>query len=226
MVFIFVSTEIRTYKFRVLSIFEIGKNFLSHIRSMSQGNYRDYLNKTFLEELNYKIWTTKGCRFNANVRLVKKGKLSNLAINMISVYLTVAGLLTVYNINSNILDDNLLAYLITSLSILALVFGQIESAKDYTLKAKEFHNCGLELSEIYNKLRTFKTLEENPTPERKTQFTEQISSSYQKVLEKYDNHLPIDNKVFKAKTASYHELNFLKIIVLNIIFIPISYIIF
>lgn len=183
---------------------------------MSQGNYRDYLNKTFLEELNYKIWTTKGCRFNASARLVKTGKLSNLAINMISVYLTVAGLLTVYNINSNILDDNLLAYLITNLSILALVFGQIESSKDYTLKAKEFHNCGLELSEIYNRLRIFKTLEENPTPERKAQFTEQISSSYQNVLEKYDNHLPIDNRIFKTKTANYHELNFLTKIKYNL----------
>ena len=184
---------------------------------MSQGGYRDYLNKTFLEELNYKIWTTKGCRFNASTQLVKTGKLSDLAINMISVYLTFAGLLTVYNINSNILydnilDDNLLVYLITSISILALIFGQIECAKDYTLKTKEFHNCRLELSEIYNKLRIFKTLEENPTPERKTQFTEQISNSYQKVLEKYDNHLPVDNKVFKTKTANYHKLNFLKII--------------
>ncbi|GAA3769609.1 hypothetical protein GCM10022423_23830 [Flavobacterium ginsengiterrae] len=28
--------------------------------------YKDYLNKTFLEELNYKIWSTKGSRFNAS----------------------------------------------------------------------------------------------------------------------------------------------------------------
>lgn len=190
---------------------------------MSQRSYRDYLNKTFLEELNYKIWTTKGCRFNASSRLIKTGKLSNLAINMISVYLTIAGLLTVYNINSNIIDDNLLAYLITSLSILALVFGQIESSKDYTLKAKEFHNCGLELSEIYNKLRIFKTLEENPSQERRSQFTEEISNSYQKVLEKYDNHLQIDNKIFKTKTAKYHELGFWKIVMYNFQYYLYSY---
>ncbi|UTX46713.1 SLATT domain-containing protein [Chryseobacterium sp. MA9] len=177
-----------------------------------QRRYSDYLNKTFLEELNYKIWVTKGCRFNASSRLIRTGKLSNLAINMISVYLTIAGLITVYNINSKIIDDNLLAYLITSLSILALVFGQIESSKDYTLKSKEFHNCGLELSEIYNKLRIFKTLEENPSQERKNQFTEEISISYQKVLEKYDNHLQIDNNIFKTKKASYHELNCWQII--------------
>ncbi|MDX8567357.1 SLATT domain-containing protein [Elizabethkingia sp. HX XZB] len=178
---------------------------------MSEKSYKDYLNKTFLEELNYKIWTTKACRFNASSRLVKTNKLSNFAINIISVYLTIAGLLTVYNINSKIIDDNLLAYLITSLSIITLVFGQIESSKDYTLKAKEFHNCGLELSYIYNKLRIFKTLEINPTPERKIEFTEEISDSYQKILEKYENHLPIDNKIFKAKNAKYHELNWIDV---------------
>ena len=42
-------------------------------------NYKDYLDKTFLEELNYKIWTTKGSRFNANKRLLRVSKLSNLA---------------------------------------------------------------------------------------------------------------------------------------------------
>jgi hypothetical protein len=26
-------------------------------------SHKDYLEKTFLEELNYKIWTTKGSRF-------------------------------------------------------------------------------------------------------------------------------------------------------------------
>ena len=31
------------------------------------------------------------------------------------------------------------------------------------------------------------------------------------VLSKYDNHSPIDNKIFKTKTAKYHELNFIKI---------------
>lgn len=180
---------------------------------MNQRSYRDYLNKTFLEELNYKIWTTKGCRFNASSRLIKTSKLSNLTLSMISAYLTTAGLLSVYNINSNIIEDDLLAYLITSLSILALVFGQIESSKDYTLKAKEFHKCGLELSEIYNKLRIFKTLEENPTQNRKTEFTEEISNLYQKVLEKYDNHLQIDNNTFKTKTAKYHELNWFQILI-------------
>jgi hypothetical protein len=38
---------------------------------MEQKTYKDYLDKTFLEELNYKIWSTKGSRFNASTRLTK-----------------------------------------------------------------------------------------------------------------------------------------------------------
>ena len=178
---------------------------------MEQKTYKDYLDKTFLEELNYKIWSTKGSRFNASTRLTQTSRLSNLSINLLSVYLTAVGLLGVYNLHFNQLNEDLIAYSITSLSILALVFGQIESSKDYSLKSKAFHSCGLELSDIYNKLRIFKTMEENPSSTRKTEFTQEISDLYQNVLSKYDNHSPIDNKIFKTKTAKYHELNFIKI---------------
>ncbi len=127
-------------------------------------SHKDYLEKTFLEELNYKIWSTKGSRFNANKRVVQVSKLSNLCNSMLSVYLIAIGLLSVYNIyNEKLYSENLIAYSITCLSILLLVFGQIENAKEYSSKAKEYHNCGLELSSLYNELRIFKTLKENTT---------------------------------------------------------------
>lgn len=87
-------------------------------------SYKDYLDKTFIEELNYKIWSTKGSRFNANKRLLKIANLSNLCTSMLSVYLITVGLLSVYNIYSTEnIDENLIAYSITCLSILLLVFG-------------------------------------------------------------------------------------------------------
>ena len=174
---------------------------------MEGKTYKDYLDKTFLEELNYKIWSTKGSRFNASTRLTKISRLSNLSISILSVYLTAVGLLSVYNISFNTLDSNLIAYSITCLSILILVFGQIENAKDFTMKAKEFHNCGLELSKIYNDLRIFKTLTEDQTIANKEKFTKEISEAYQRVLERHENHLQIDNDLFKTKTAKYHLLS-------------------
>lgn len=176
-------------------------------------SHKDYLDKTFLEELNYKIWSTKGSRFNANKRLLQVSKLSNLCNSMLSVYLIAIGLLSVYNIyNEKLYNENLIAYSITCLSILLLVFGQIENAKEYSLKAKEYHNCGLELSGLYNELRIFKTLIENPSLDDKLRFTQKISNEYQRILEKFENHEPIDNDLFISKTAKYHKIRLLEVI--------------
>ncbi|WP_316831819.1 SLATT domain-containing protein [Pedobacter aquatilis] len=170
-------------------------------------NNQDYLEKTFLKELNYKIWSTKGARFHAHSRLSRLSKVSGLCNSLISVYLTAAGLLSVYNIySSQWISESVTAYLVTCLSILALVFGQIESAKDFNVKAREFHACGLELSELYNELRIFKTLKPHAGDQEKEQFAREASSRYQRILEKYDNHSPIDNSRFKATKAGYHNM--------------------
>ncbi len=174
---------------------------------MEGKTYKDYLDKTFIEELNYKIWITKGSRFTASTRLTQTSRLSNLSINLLSVYLTIVGLLGVYNLHFNEINENLIAYSITSLSIMVLVFGQIESAKDYSMKSKEFHNCGLELSKIYNDLRIYKTLTENQTITDKEKFAKKISDEYQRVLERHENHLQIDNDLCRTKTAKYHLLS-------------------
>ena len=47
----------------------------------------DYLSKSFFEELNYKMWSTKGSRFNCDKRLRTKGKTSNVGLAIISAYL-------------------------------------------------------------------------------------------------------------------------------------------
>jgi formate dehydrogenase maturation protein FdhE len=121
-------------------------------------------------------------------------------------------LLSVYNVyNEKIYNENIIAYSITCLSILILVFGQIENAKDYNSKAKEFHNCGLELSSLYNELRIFKTLKENPTIDDKLKFAQKISNDYQRILEKHQNHESIDNDLFKSKTAKYHKLSWFEV---------------
>lgn len=167
---------------------------------------RDYLEKTFLEELNYKIWVTKGSRFNANKRLLLIDRWSNLCQSILAVYLIAVGLMSVYNIHTDGINENLIAYTITILSILLLVFSQIENAKDFKTKAKEFHNCGLELSELYNKLRIFKTLDDNKSEKDKRNFAEKISEKYERILKRHENHSTLDYEVLLAKNYEYHEL--------------------
>jgi hypothetical protein len=180
---------------------------------MSKKNYKDYLDKTFLEELNYKIWTTKGSRFNANKRLLLIYKCSTLANSMLSVYLIAIGLLSVYKMyNDRFIEENILPYTITCLSILLLIFSQIENSKNYQLKAKEFHSCGIELSKLYNKLRTFKTFNLGATEKEKELFAQDISEQYEGILEKYENHDPIDYALFKTTNPEYFELGRLNVL--------------
>lgn len=84
------------------------------------------------------------------------------------------------------------------------------------MKAKEFHNCGLELSKIYNDIRIYKTLTENQTIVEKEKFAKKISDEYQRILEKHDNHQQIDNDKFKTTKAKYHEMNNWDVFVINI----------
>lgn len=173
-----------------------------------QKSYTDYLDKTFLEELNYKVWSTKGSRFNASTRLHQTAKLSNLCSNLLSVYLIALSLLSVYDIYDEAsVNRNTIAYSITCLSVLLLVFRQIEKAKEFKVRAIEYHNCGLELSRIYNDLRIYKTLSKENIEKEKKDFAVSITDKYQAILEKYTNHLSIDIDLFKTRNAKYHKLS-------------------
>lgn len=178
-------------------------------------SYKDHLNKTFLEEMNYKIWSTKGPRFNAHRRLLTKDNLSNHAIAFLTAYLIIFGLLSVYQIsNTVIFNEKVIAFGSTTISILLLTFSQMEAAQDYKMRAHKYHDCALKLSELYNKLRAFKTFGEHSDHD-KLQFSEKLSDEYQKVLEHYTNHEIIDYDFFKAANYKYFEMNHWQVVTIR-----------
>tara|TARA_R110000868_G_scaffold15439_5_gene70389 strand:- start:112 stop:459 length:348 start_codon:yes stop_codon:yes gene_type:complete len=77
-------------------------------------------------------------------------------------------------------------------------------------QAKDFHNCALELSQLYNKLRIFKTLKSEQTENDKINFAEKIASQYEQILQKHENHDAIDHELFKSFKRKYHKLNILE----------------
>lgn len=166
---------------------------------------KEYLEKSFLEELNYKIWSTKGARFKADRRLTTISKMSNISFSILSAYLIIAGLLAVYNIENNNENLNLINYYVTALSIIQLVVAQFENSQDYKLKAKNFHDCSLELSKLYNKLRTFKTLNPQASEYAVLNFCNNLSKEYQEILDKYENHQQIDYDNFKITQLTYFK---------------------
>lgn len=174
--------------------------------------HKDHLNKTFVEELAYKLWNTKGTRFTASERLLTMHDLSNKANGFLSAYLIIYSLFSVYQISGNvILDAKIIAFSSTTLAILLLVFTQLEAAQDYKIRALGFHKCALEIAELHDRIRLFKTLKK-PTEEEKVKFCEDIDAKYHSILRNYPNHDNIDYAFFTTKHRSYYtELSWLSI---------------
>lgn len=174
-----------------------------------------YLDKDFSTELNYKLWTTKGARFSASHRLKKLNKLSSYSIGFLSAYLIILGLLSVIDIKTAVvITSDQYAFISTSLSVIILVFSQLESANDYRLKAEKYHDCALEVSELYNKLRYLKT--SNKTKEEVNQVAEGLAHEYSVLLRKYENHESVDFEMFKTTKPEYFKLKKINIIFINL----------
>lgn len=171
----------------------------------------DHLNKTFLEELNYKMWVTKGARFNASKRLSLRDDWSNKAMGFLSAYLIIIGLLSVYQVSQTpIISPNIIAFSSTAISILVLAFSQMEAAQDYKMRAHRHIECSLKISKLYNDLRIFKTMS-NPNDDEKAKYAVHLSNKYQDILDHYDNHNSVDFSLFQTKHSKYFELNKFKV---------------
>jgi hypothetical protein len=129
--------------------------------------------------------------------------MSNISFSIMSAYLIIAGLLAVYNIENDVANFNLINYYVTALSIIQLVLAQYENSQDYKLRAKNFYDCGLKLSILCNRLRTFKTLNNNPSDYESLNFCKSLSDEYQSILSRYENHSPIDYENFIISHRSY-----------------------
>jgi len=86
------------------------------------------------------------------------------------------------------LPINELGFWTTALSILILLYSQFESAKNYSIRGEKFHQCSLEIAELYNELRMVKT----STLINRTQEESSISA----ISKKYDIILKTTRKSF------------------------------
>jgi len=169
----------------------------------------------FITELNYKLWVTKGARFKASERCEELDRRSARLVGWFSAYLIIFSVLSLCNIPNITLPENYSSFISISLSIMILVFSQLEYAKNYSIKAKEFHNCALEISSLYNKLRFFKTQHDKDDNELLFKMNE-ISVSYELILQRYENHLPIDYADFQTTKPGYFNLSKFKVIRIKI----------
>lgn len=166
-----------------------------------------YLRKDFGVELNYKLWFTKGARFSASERNKKLNDLSSKTVGYLSAYLIIINLVNIYNVPFlEKLPLNELGFWTTALSILILLYSQFESAKNYSIRGEKFHQCSLEIAELYNQLRMVKT-STMINKEQEENAISEISNKYDIILKQHENHSNIDSKEFKTYKPEYFELS-------------------
>ena len=148
----------------------------------------------FEVELNYKLWVTKGARFKASERCEELDARYNRIVGWVSSYLIIFSVLNLCKIPFFTLPDNCSTFISISLSILILVFSQFAYAKNYSVQARNYHECALEIAKLYNSLRSLKV-----NPQHSLYEVNKIKDEYEKILDRYNNHLPIDLMMFKLK---------------------------
>lgn len=166
----------------------------------------DHLNKTYVEELGFRLWVTKGVRFKAHARLTKIDELSSKSISYLTAYLIIFGLIGVYQSQDKpFIDTKYINFGSTVGSILLLIFSQLENAMSYKLEAHKFHSCALEVSALHDSIRMRKTLLQEKT-ETDIDFCKNIDINYVSLLNKYPNHIDIDYQMFRIEKKNYFEV--------------------
>ena len=175
-------------------------------KSFDKPEGKEHLDKDFLEELKHKLWSTKGIRFNANSRLKSISKISNICTSVLSVYLIIFGLLSVYNVyHPSEQNENLFAFSMTAISIILLTFSIFENSQNYLVKAEKFHDCSLDIADLYNELQNFKSYQTESSEKTKMEFSNKIQIKYQNILRRYENHEKLDTQKFRADNMDYYK---------------------
>lgn len=160
----------------------------------------------FLIELNYKLWVTKGARFKASERCEELDRRSARLVGWLSAYMIMFSVLPLCGLPNYTLDSHTSTFISISLSIMILVFSQLEYAKNYTAKAKEYHNCALNVSKLYDELRYLKSTIHDDKKQELFEKARKISEQYEDILQRCDNHMPIDYDMFRKEKPEYFNL--------------------
>ncbi len=176
------------------------------LKETPKAAHADYLRDNDWEkELNYKLWVTKGARFSAAKRLEEMDDASTKSLTLLSAYLIIIGLLPVFFPSWNErVPSRLLGIGTVGISILMLVYSMIESSRKYAVKAYRFHECALKIGRLYDALRQAKGIDSERTKDGELQ---RITKKYERTLECYENHQPIDFDVFQTQKPDYFKLS-------------------
>lgn len=157
------------------------------------------------ENLLNKIWTTRGCRFQAHKRLNEVNNWSTWTVNILTVYIISLSILSLNPPTSHsFLSGKTGSIFMICLSISILLISVLENSKSYKLRGDNMHRCAKELSATYNEICQIRDgIITSQIPERLIE----ISNKYQATIDKYDdNHTDLDYIKFQAINYSVFKL--------------------
>lgn len=153
-----------------------------------------------------KLWETKGSRFLAAKRYERHEKWSTITISLVSVYIICINLLVFLPNRPIILSEINITLSTISLSIFVIVISIIVNNMSYKHLSHRFHDCGREITVVYDKLCLLRADSEKVNKED----LEEITTQYNSILRKYDiNHTTLDYNVFqKNNIKNYPNINY------------------
>lgn len=157
------------------------------------------------EELNFKLWITKGARFAAARRCEEKEHAATWTNALLSCYLIVIGLIPlVPNLASNVPSSEIVGLCTAGVSIWLLAYGLIIATQRYSVQAIKYHECALRIGVLYNALRRAKEFDDEVA---KVEEIKRISLDYDELLKHFPNHHPIDSEIFEVSKWKYFKLS-------------------
>jgi len=176
--------------------------------------------KEFADELDKRMWKTKGSRYNKYRRYKRKHQLSLSTISILTLYVFIITLADYYPvIKLSESQKELIPFLSIILSISILILSLLEASKNYQIKSERLYNCANEITNLYIELRQSICSE----PQKQDEMLSEITKRYKTILEKYaENHDPIDYEMFQAEHSKHFSVGrikkssiFLKAIILS-----------
>jgi low affinity Fe/Cu permease len=142
--------------------------------------------------LRRKVHKTKGARFEANRRLLKKYRISVWAISILSFYVICISVgLLIFSGDYSYFSGKILTFLSVAMSVFIIILSLLNESDSHQLNAELMHNCARELSELYNGIPVSNQMD---VEELKASF-----KIYQGILSRFHrNHTDLDKKIYEA----------------------------
>ena len=166
----------------------------------------------FGQELDRKMWITKGARFNAHQRLMSKHIWSIATISYLTILVIITTLIQyIPAISLTAQQNDVISISAIALALFILILSLLEASKSHQMKAMELHNCARDVSTLYNRLRHILS---NPYEQDgvgvSKQLTE-IASNYDEIMNRcQENHDVIDYDIFRLQHKDDFHLGLLE----------------